>query len=210
MDRILASSSPARLSAFRPGNSRNAVSVAAGRFAYARPLAVGLLEIFGSPPTSDPTTILSLVPPREHSHLPQPQHRGVLLSRPASAAGVPSSETHVRRADRVVGLDTSLSRTRAERSVPVRVLVGAFRLCCSGLSTDMARWPSGQGKRPTQHRPQPAIVAKPRNCWHHRRATRTIEAISPAHDSVAKWHMFAGPAGRLALRPFQSSDIPRV
>ncbi|WP_442935255.1 SEC-C metal-binding domain-containing protein [Micromonospora sp. CPCC 206061] len=42
------------------------------------------------------------------SHVPRPRRRGVLLSRPASAAGVPSSETQVKRGDRVVGVDTEL------------------------------------------------------------------------------------------------------
>ena len=44
----------------------------------------------------------------EDDHVPRPRHRDILLSRLASAAGVPSSESRVKRGNRIVGVDTEL------------------------------------------------------------------------------------------------------
>jgi hypothetical protein len=49
-----------------------------------------------------------LLPDKEDGHVPRTRRRDVLLSRPASAAGVPPSESSVKRGDRVVGTDTEL------------------------------------------------------------------------------------------------------
>jgi hypothetical protein len=53
------------------------------------------------------------------------------LSRPASAAGVPSSETRVKRGDRVVGIDTELiEKPPAATTRAPAARAAGFRQCC--------------------------------------------------------------------------------
>jgi hypothetical protein len=52
------------------------------------------------------------------------------LSRPASAAGVPSSETRVKRGDRVVGIDTELIEKLGGNDPAPAARAAGFRQCC--------------------------------------------------------------------------------
>jgi len=83
---------------------------------------------------------------REDGHVPRSRRSGVLLSRPVSAAGVPPSESNVKRGDRVVGVDTELTEK-----------LGRDDLCACGSGRRFP--PVLPEHRPVRRRAKPSITS---------------------------------------------------